>query len=255
MQEVVVKLGKPGKKKVAVIGHERSGTHFLMNTLSYNFGYISSPWFNFDFELGINFHAPGAILNILKQMHDKPVLNILKSHHPFEFFADFIDYFVDQFFVFYIYRDPRDVMVSNWKLINFFHTQGWDEGPKVETIGEFIRSQPRGAMLRYQKEQEPTVLHRWRTHVEGWMNYAEQNKDRIMTIRYEDLNLNFEDTVRKIGKFVSQEVIDPKRPSRFENVIRPGKGKVGVYREYLSPEDNDFVLNAVGDTMKRLGYL
>ena len=73
MNNVVVKLGKINRKKAAVIGHERSGTHFLMNTLAYNFGYISAPWFNFDFELGINFHAPQAILNILKQMHDKPV--------------------------------------------------------------------------------------------------------------------------------------------------------------------------------------
>ena len=255
MNNVVVKLGKINRKKAAVIGHERSGTHFLMNTLAYNFGYISAPWFNFDFELGINFHAPQAILNILKQMHDKPVLNILKSHHPIEFFRDFIDYFAEQFFIFYIYRDPRDVMVSNWKLINFYHAQGWDEGPKVRTVGEFIRSQPRGAMLRYQKEQEPTVLHRWQTHVEGWLNYAEKNKDKVLAIKYEDLNLDFDNAVKRIGAFTKQEVVAPKRPSRFENVIKPGKGKVGAYREYFSVEDNEFVLSVVGETMKRLGYL
>lgn len=146
---------KEYRKKIAVISHERSGTHFLMNAIATNFGYISNPWWNFDFDQPINFHAPQAIQQYLQQAHDYSVLNILKSHHPVAFFNEIIDYLADQFHIFYIYRDPRDVLVSNWKLIRSFN---WDEGPKTETAGDFIRAEPSGAMLRYQKKQERNML-------------------------------------------------------------------------------------------------
>ncbi len=42
------KLGNILGKKGMVVSHERSGTHFLMNTLALNFGYIAKPWINFD---------------------------------------------------------------------------------------------------------------------------------------------------------------------------------------------------------------
>ena len=38
------------KPKVMVVSHERSGTHFLMNTIALNFDYISAPWINLDWE-------------------------------------------------------------------------------------------------------------------------------------------------------------------------------------------------------------
>ena len=255
MPSMTLRLSKEYQKKVAVISHERSGTHFLMNTLALNFNYITNPWWNLDFEQGLNFHAPQSLLDYFKQVHNKPVLNVLKSHHPVEFFVDIMDYLRDQFILFYIYRDPRDTMLSNWKLISYYHTQKWDEGPKSDSVGEFLRAEPRGAMLRYQKRQEKTVLHRWQHHVEGWLDYSEDNGDGfIMTLRYEDLNLDFNNTVKKIGAFLGRPVIMPRRPGRRDNVIKPGKGKVHAYREAFSPADNEFVLNTVGEAMKRFGY-
>jgi hypothetical protein len=37
-------------------------------------------------------------------------------------------------------------------------------------------------------------------------------------------------------------------------VIGEGRGKVKTYADWLTEEDNAFVLSQVGDTMKRLGY-
>ena len=236
-------------KKAMVVSHERSGTHFLMNTLDNNFQYISRPWINFDFELGINFHSAKTILNFFHKLHDKPILNIVKSHHHFYFFDKIIPYLSKQFHIFYIFRDPRDTMVSFFKLINHFQ---WDEGPKTATVGDFIRAQPRGGIMRYQKEQSPDMLSRWQDHVEAWYNYAQKN-DSIHLVKYRDLNLKFEDTVQKIGKIIDQKVEKIKRPGLKENVIHKGKGHVGGYNKYLSEDDNQYVLDQVGSTLEKLG--
>ncbi|MDQ7787563.1 MAG: sulfotransferase domain-containing protein [Thermodesulfovibrionales bacterium] len=238
-------------KKIIVVSHERSGTHFLMNTIALNFDYIAQPWINFDFQLGINFYHSATLRNFFESINQKPLKNIIKSHHPFGFFAESIDYLADTYHIFYIYRDPRDVMLSYWEIMQKL---SWDEGPRSNTVGDFMRSAPRGAMLRYQKEQMATVLHRWKSHVESWVGFAEQQDNKIILIRYEDLNIHFNDTVGMIGKKIGQLADSHKRPGIGENVVVPGKGKIGRHREHFRVEDYKFVEDTVGATMSVLGY-
>jgi len=252
MSVVKLNLAPDNRKKVAVISHERSGTHFLMNTLALNFGYITDPWWNFDFEHGLNFHAPHGLHYYLKQVHNQPVLNVLKSHHPIAFFYEFIDYHLDQFHVLYILRDPRNVMISNWKLINELP---WDEGPKTKSVSDFMRAEPRGAMMRYQKKQEKNLLMRWKNHVAGWLDFAETERGRQMVlIKYEDLNGRFSDTVTRIGHRIGLNDGSPKRPAFTENVIGTGTNSASVQREHLSPADEAFIQCHAGDILKRTGY-
>ena len=238
------------RKKAIVVSHERSGTHFLMNTLALNFGYISLPWVNYDFEIGINFHHPNNALMFFKYVHDKPMLNIVKSHHQASFLSKIADYLADQFHIFYIYRDPRDVMVSFWRLIQ---TTDWDDGPKTATPGEFMRVAPRGGLLRYQKEQVPTLLHRWKVHVEGWADISAASGDqKIIMVRFEDLNLRFDETVKRVGQRIGRPITAPARPDKVSAIVRPGEGRVGDHRELFTADDLAFVRDAVGETMDRL---
>ncbi len=223
-------------KKVAVFGHERSGNHFLMNTIALNFGYISKPWWNLDFELGIDFHNPKALLAYLKKAHNQPIKNILKSHHHYGFIEPIIEYVIEQFYVFYIYRDPRDVLISNQKLIEKIES---DEGPKGLSISEFIRSAPRGRMMRYQKHQSENMLTRWKEHVEPWLEIANNNKG-VFALSYENLVDDFEATVVRLSKFID---ITPKRiirPDKQTNVINPGSGRSGGWKTILNKEDCEF---------------
>jgi hypothetical protein len=238
-------------KQAVIVSHERSGTHFLMNTLALNFAYIAKPWVNFDFQLGLNLYHSTTALEVFRSIKGNQLKNITKSHHPFPFFADFIDYLSEIFYVFYIYRDPRDVMLSFWE---FIREIPWDEGPQAKTVGSFMRSAPRGAMLRYQKEQMPTVLHRWESHVDGWVTFGERHKNKIILIRYEELNLRFHETVKSIGEIIGRAVPSPVRPGLHDNVVYPGKGAVGRYKKYFLPEDHEFLENTVGRTMVQLGY-
>jgi len=239
------------RKKAMVVSHERSGTHFLMNTLALNFGYISDPMWNLDLELGINFHAGYGMHDYFRRVHDMSVLNIVKSHHPFEFFEEYIDYLTDQFHVFYVYRNPRDVMISTWRL---FQQIPWDEGPKTDTVGEFMRAAPRGNILRYQKVQIATMLRRWEDHLNAWLDYALiRSPGRMFTIRYEDLDGRFEATVRGIGESIEREVGEPKRPQLDQQVILANRDRAKHPCRYFTPEDEAYLLAEVGPTLNRWG--
>ncbi len=252
MPAVKLSVGNENRKKIAVISHERSGTHFLMNTLALNFGFISNPWWNFDFEIGLNFHSSEALHSYFRQAENIPVLNILKSHHQIDFFIDFIDYFLEQFNVFYIYRDPRDALVSNWKLINKLP---WNEGPKTKTAMEFIKSEPSGGMLRYQKKQEPTMMHRWETHVTGWLDFANSKAgEKLIVISYEDLNLRFQDSLNKIARRLDLKNNDFVIPAKNYNVVGTGQGFVNGHKNYLNESDNECFFTSIENTIKRLGY-
>ena len=171
-----------------------------MNTLALNFNYVAWPWWNLDADLGINLGTPQSILAYLQQAHDIPISNILKSHHAAPFFGGIFDYLLEQFNILYICRDPRNVMVSFWEHLNELE---WNAGPKTGTVGEFIRCAPDGDLLRYQKTRENNMLTRWSTHVNGWFDLSRAVNNRIKIIRYEDLDSDFEATVRDIGAFLS----------------------------------------------------
>jgi len=245
-------LLKHAGKKIAVFSHERSGTHFLMNSIAVNFDYISSPWFNFDSELNLNFHSADELHGFLAQLKSKPIANILKSHHPFDFLAPVIDEFCDGFKVFYMIRDPRDAIISNWKLIN---SLAWDEGPQGTTVSEFVFNPPAGRMMRYQKHNEESMLSRWKTHVSGWMRFIENDPaQRAMVIRYEDLNMSFDTEIARISEFLELPLRQIVRPDKKTNVIGSSEGAVSGYSGYLNQEENDRIQELIGDALQEFGY-
>ncbi len=248
-------IGSEDRKKVAVISHERSGTHFLMNTMALNFGYLSNPWWNFDFELGINFHSPSTILQYIQLAHDKPILNILKSHHPIGIYADIMEYMSSQFFILYIHRDPAATLRSNRRLIESFRLKGWDEGPLSQNLSEFLRLEPSGSMLRYQKMQEASMVHRWHSHVSGWLDYESIYPDRIHTISYRDLNDSFVETVKKLSADLDLRLpVEIRRPERDKNVISSNATYDEQNEENISASDLDFIREVAGPLLDRLGY-
>ena len=244
-------LGQPADKKIMVVSHERSGTHFLMNALAINFGYVGNPWLNLDFELGINLYSRHSLcFYLMTRMHDVPVLNIVKSHHQVDFFAPILPYLIEQFHILYVYRDPREVMVSFWRYV-WSHLR--DEGPRTATVGQFMRAAPWGGMLRYQKKQVPTVLERWKVHVDEWAEGADRiGPGRIIMVRYDELLLEFDSTMRRIGQQIGRGCQQPCRPDPQVDVVAAHRGVGGTHRELFSRADRDLVSAAVGDTIERL---
>ena len=90
------------------------------------------------------------------------------------------------FVVFYVYRNPADVMCSHWRYVRGAERR---EGPVTATPGAFMRAAPCGGMLRYQMEsyvretqERYGYQHVWTSHLgkvklyktsKHWYNYRE----------------------------------------------------------------------------------
>lgn len=218
METTELIIGPNATKKVIVASHERAGTHFLMNTLAYNFGYVSAPWIDIDIEQVVNPFAPENFMLFLEQFEGKPVLNTFKTHFQADFFLPILDKLLSEYWIFYIYRRGSDVMESFTKHLNSYP---WDAGPKVSDGEELSRTRPAGYLMRYQKTQLPNMWARFLVHNSGWKNLPEKYRDRIIYVGYEDLNERFEQTVRNIGVKIDRGIINIFRPSKFEHVMTP----------------------------------
>jgi hypothetical protein len=76
-----------GHLPIMVASHERSGTHFMMNTLAACFDYVSFPWLDLDRkQFNINYYHPQSLQMLILKVAERKPANILKSHHQFEFF-------------------------------------------------------------------------------------------------------------------------------------------------------------------------
>ena len=240
------------KKKIIIVSHERSGTHYLMNSIAYNSGYTVHPFIPIsNSSLSINLQNHNAIHNFFSCFEKHNISNIFKSHHHFDFYKKEFDYLKEHFFFIYIYRDPRDIMVSFW---NFLKVYPW-VGPKKETIFEFLKSKPEGSMIQYQLKQYKNILERWGEHVKSWLlNNDKEIKRNILFIKYEDLNLSFEKTLKQIFSFINIKNTTSIKPSTSKDVLSPGRGKVGNYRFFLDNQDLGLFNKNIRKTMLDLGY-
>lgn len=237
---------------VLVVSHERSGTHFLMNALAACYGYVSSPWVNFDRPMvNINYFHPPEVRDALLALAERPLANVVKSHHPAGFYAGELGRIARRYVVFAVCRDPVGVMLSLWR---WLHRWPWLEGPKVADPLTFARAEPCGRMLRYQIRQQPSMLHRWEAHVESWLAAA-RAQPRVVVVRYEDLDTRYEETVRGFAAVLGRPPQALARPARDVNVIAGGPqdpAGLGV------PTDVEALRRlcreTVGQTMARLGY-
>lgn len=238
---------------VMVVSHERSGTHFLMNTLAACYGHVSVPWIDLDtpWHNILHLHDRAKVRDILLELTQRPLANLVKSHHPADFFSGELERLTQRYVIFVIHRDPVAVMLSFWR---FMHRLPGDGGPKVGDPLTFARAAPSGRLTRYQVQQHANMVQRWAAHVRGWRIVAAE-LPRVVVVRYEDLDSRFEATVQSFAGVLGRPPQALTRPPRDVNVIPAGPHDpfgTGV------PPDRDalrrFCGDEVGDTMTLLGY-
>lgn len=116
------------KKTLCVCSHERSGTHFLMNSIAANSKYSVDPFLNFDsnfFGDMVNFYSTKGIENFFKKIISVSSNNktyylssIEKNHHNCIYFNNLFNN--PNFIFIYIYRNPIDTLISYWNYINYW---------------------------------------------------------------------------------------------------------------------------------------
>lgn len=238
---------------VMVVSHERSGTHLLMNSLGQSYGYDADYYCNFDSRpLGINFFRSGAIQDTLQQLADRRLASVVKSHHEAAFLAKAIDRILERWVVFYVHRDPVEVMLSYWR---FMHGWTWDEGPRLADPLAFARAAPAGQMMRYQARQHATVLHRWASHVDGWLDLAARRR-RLVVTRYADLVTDYAGTLGGFAPLLRREPEKLSLPSRGENYVKgkPLPPAMEIRAKAAPPALRALCRELVGPTMRRAGY-
>ena len=242
-----MEANKAQQPRIMVVSHERSGTHFMMNALAKNGGYVANPWINLDYQTGLNFHAPRVMAQVFAQYAAKPSLNIVKSHHQLAFFEPVLAGILQDFRIVYVVRHPRSLMPSLWRYLNAW---AWDEGPKCETPSELIRQEPSGAMLRYQKRQVPNMLARWREHVAPWVRQAGLASG-IEVVRYEDLDQRFEATMAALMQKLGLPTGPLERPDARQEVVLPNQATERADHAWAE-DDIRFMWEEAGSVLAQL---
>ena len=151
----------------------------------------------------------------------------------------------------YIYRDPRDAMLS-----------AYDYGQRALQKG---RPNAFSHLTDFQKSLDFILeyVHIW----EKWMR--EKN---VLIARYEDLLTDYEDEVTRLVQFLKlsgsssgargepgrsvQEVVDAYRPGAAEGQqgLHFYKGRIGRFRDAYSPEQQAVLNDRLAPYLKQMGY-
>jgi hypothetical protein len=143
----------------------------------------------------------------------------------------------------YIYRDPRDAMLS-----------AYDYGQRARKKGS---PNAFSHLTDFQKSVDFTMdyVRIW----EKWM--AEKN---VLITRYEDLLTDYDHEVTRLVEFLkldgskseARKVIDRYRPDAAEGQqgLHFYKGKIGRFREAYSAEEQAILKEKLGLYLQRMGY-
>ena len=143
----------------------------------------------------------------------------------------------------YIYRDPRDAMLS-----------AYDYGQRALQKG---RPNAFSHLTDFEKSLDfmTDYVHIWET----WM----KEKD-VLIARYEDLLTNYSDEVNRLVRYLKldesksgvQKVIDGYRPAAAEGQqgLHFFKGKIGRFRESYSEEQQAILKEQMGGYLSKMGY-
>lgn len=143
----------------------------------------------------------------------------------------------------YIYRDPRDAMLS-----------AYDYGQRALKKG---RPNAFSHLTDFQKSLDFTM-----EYIRIWEKWMKARK--VLVARYEDLLTNYEQEVARLVGFLKlneskpdvQRVIDSYRPGAAEGQqgLHFYKGKIGRFREAYSAEEQAILRKKLGSYLKRMGY-
>lgn len=161
---------------------------------------------------------------------------------------------------FFIYRDPRDVVVSHAfyvSNIEINHVHHDHYGNVLKTFDERLMTSILG--IPGSKTPFPDISKRFEPYL-GWLDYPQ-----TLSIRYEDFILDLVATLTCVIDFAKNngfplQVPQEEAISHLRNAINPDKsptfrtGKIGKWQEYFNEVHIRVFKDVCGDLLIRLGY-
>lgn len=231
-----------------VISHERSGTHFMINTLAAMYG-LPEKQLDLYIYHGTNTESTYESLGYKKDVQEHlselstTGTNIIKSHHHHAFFEDY-DFESNNIQPIYIHRDARDVMVSCHHYFNAHRHLGpvfpFSLSPYHLAFSVTPYDYRFDRAYSYYKNE--TMIERWKNHVDPFLS-----DDRFLKVKYRDLNLQFEQTMEKIGQTIGSHNRKANKPTLENTTVSPRKGAVGDWTRYFSESENQHIMEFIGD--------
>lgn len=162
--------------------------------------------------------------------------------------------------VIFLYRDPRDVIVSSVKYathMNLQHGLHAYYTQHLTTDEERIKAAIDG--IQVPDFEYPNILDRYNYYI-GWLQ-----QPGVLSLRFEDLILNREKTFARLFEYVVERGFQPKisRERALEILkqsVQPKKsgtyrkGQPGSWKENFSNRNKDDFKTVSGDLLIRLGY-
>ena len=231
-----------------IITHERSGTHFLINTLFKN-AILHKPYLNVG-EWPGPFNSEGrsrqfahidAIAKDWERVQAR--VSVLKSHAD----HDLYQARYPQAKCIYVLRDPRDTLASFFYYLNsetLYRNNPDMADHRCRSFSRYLR-RPLSPSLRWNysvNDAAVDVADRWARHVRSW-----QDAPHCLTVRFEELKLDYVGVLCRVAAFLNLELITPLRPvGLFEGEsMLPRKGVIGDWQSLFTPEDNAYVRAAI----------
>lgn len=162
---------------------------------------------------------------------------------------------------YFIYRDPRDVVVSHVHYVTELWTSHVHHDYYANQLKDFNQRLQVSILGRPELTEIdfPGILQRYEPYL-GWLERPE-----VLVIRFEDFIRNKQQTLEKIlahaishgfklevetkaALEILEKSIDPKQSPTFRS------GRVGGWRGNFSPENIDLFKQVTGDLLVRLGY-
>lgn len=145
----------------------------------------------------------------------------------------------------YIYRDPRDAMLS-----------AHDYGRRV------LEKQGRPNAFSHLTDFQKT-LNFFTEYVQGWEQWMKI--PGVLTTRYEDLLQSYDAEALSLARFLGVDpatepvhtVIEKYRPQgsvQGQQGTHFFKGQIGRFREHYSAEEQAILVEKFGDVLKKMGY-
>lgn len=255
---------------VVVASHRRSGMQWTIDALrnnspDINDSYMSLEQMEADHDGAISLAKfRRQLLNmdgrVLLNVHELPSADSWKGLDERNFARTVLGHSP----TIYAHRDGRDVMVSM-----YYYMRSFSETVRNQSFSKFLRAEAA-------TDGEGSAMSRpgyWAYHIESWMK-----KDNLLAVSYDDLETNYEATVRKMAAFLDINLHSRLRPltmpgpqdseSAFGILLerllvwrrrgahsgQPRVGKSGDWRKLFDKRDREFFMKEAGGMMKRLGY-